>query len=180
MDMPTERQQHPVTRALVSSSDIINRLTEYFIAAMMAAMTVVISLQIYTRYVMNDSLTWTEEVARYLMVWICFLGSAMALKYGEHISVGFIQERFPPRVRRAVGLTIGLVVIAFFAVGTWEGLLMTLQVREQQAPATWISMAWAYSCIPIGCFLMLFHTVVSLLQFGGGPATAASAGDRPL
>ena len=95
MNMHAE-QRNAVVRTLALSSNIINQLTEYVIAAMMAAKTIVISMQVFTRYVLNDPLTWTEEVARYLMVWVCFLGSAMALKYGEHISVSFIQERLPP------------------------------------------------------------------------------------
>lgn len=161
-------------------SDVINQATEYTIAGMMAAMTVIIALQVFFRYVLNDALSWTEEIGRYLMIWICFLGSAMALKYGEHISVTFIQDHLPPRLRRGVGLAIGLAVLGFFLLGTWEGLLMTLQVADQQAPATWISMAWAYACIPVGCLFMAIHTLVNVIQFGGAQMAPASAGERPL
>lgn len=170
----------PGVAALILVSDIINRVTEHMIAVMMAAMTIIIALQVFYRYILNDPLTWTEEIGRYLMIWICFLGSAMALKYGEHISVTFLQERLPPRSRQAVGLGIGLTVLAFFVLATWEGVLMTIQVSEQQAPATWISMAWAYSCIPVGSFFMMVHALVHLIQHGGTPVASASAGDRPL
>lgn len=167
-------------KALTLTSDVINRVTEYTIAVMMAVMTIVIALQVFTRYVLNDSLTWTEEIGRYLMIWICFLGSAMALKYGEHISVTFIEERFPPRIRQGVRLAIAVTVLAFFALATWEGVLMTVQVSEQQAPTTWISMAWAYSCIPVGCFFMMIHALAHLVRYRGNPVPVASAGERPL
>ncbi len=170
----------PGAKALILASDIINRVTEYTIAIMMGVMTIIIALQVFTRYVLSDSLTWTEEIGRYLMIWICFLGSAMALKYGEHISVTFIEERFPPRIRRGVRLAIALTVLAFFALATWVGLLMTLQVSDQQAPVTWISMAWAYSCIPVGCFFMMIHALAHLVQYRGSPVPTASAGERPL
>jgi len=166
--------------ALLLASDIINRVTEYTIAVMMAIMTIIIALQVFTRYVLHDSLTWTEEIGRYLMIWICFLGSAMALKYGEHISVTFIEERFPPRIRQGVRLAVALTVLTFFALATWEGVLMTLQVSGQQAPVTWISMAWAYSCIPVGCFFMMIHALAQLVQYGGNPVPVASSGERPL
>ena len=172
--------RHGGARALLLASDIINRVTEYTIAVMMAIVTVIIALQVFTRYVLHDSLTWTEEIGRYLMIWICFLGSAMALKYGEHISVTFIEERFPPRLRQGVRVAIALTVLAFFALATWVGLLMTLQVSDQQAPVTWISMAWAYSCIPVGCFFMMIHALAHLVQYRGDPVQVASAGERPL
>lgn len=167
-------------RALVLASDILNRITEYVIAVMMGVMTVIIALQVFTRYVLHDSLTWTEEIGRYLMIWICFLGSAMALKYGEHISVTFIAERFAPRIRQGLRLAIALAVLAFFSLATWEGVLMTLQVSGQQAPVTWISMAWAYSCIPVGCFFMMIHALAQLVHYGGNPVPVASSGERPL
>jgi TRAP-type C4-dicarboxylate transport system permease small subunit len=170
----------PGAAALILASDIINRVTEYTIAVMMGVMTIIIALQVFTRYVLNDSLTWTEEIGRYLMIWICFLGSAMALKYGEHISVTFIEERLPRRIRQGVRVAIALTVLAFFALATWVGVLMTLQVSDQQAPVTWISMAWAYSCIPVGCFFMMIHALAHLAQYRGDPAPAASAGERPL
>jgi TRAP-type transport system small permease protein len=166
--------------ALIWVSAAINRVTEYVIAVMMGAMTIIIALQIFYRYILNDPLSWTEEIARYLMIWICFLGSAMALKYGEHISVSFIRERFAPSIRQAVGFCIEITVLAFFVLATWEGIVITIQVSEQQAPATWISMAWAYSCIPVGCFIMMFHTFVELITLRGMPLTAASACERPL
>jgi TRAP-type C4-dicarboxylate transport system permease small subunit len=178
--MQSSSPHSPMVRAVVSVGDIINRITEWVIAMMMGAMTITITLQVFFRYVLNDPLSWTEEIGRYLMVWICFLGSAMALKYGEHISVSFLQERFPPGIRQAVGLGIGLAVLGFFVLTTWQGILMTIQVSEQQAPATWISMAWAYSCIPVGCFFMMFHTLVHLIQYGGSPVPSASSGERPL
>jgi TRAP-type C4-dicarboxylate transport system permease small subunit len=170
----------PVVAGLGRVSDVINQATQYTIAGMMAAMTVIIALQVFFRYVLNDALSWTEEIARYLMIWICFLGSAMALKYGEHISVTFLQDRFPPRLRQVVGLTMGLAVLGFFLLGTWEGVLMTLQVADQQAPATWISMAWAYACIPVGCSFMTIHTLLNLIRFRCAQTAAASAGERPL
>jgi TRAP-type C4-dicarboxylate transport system permease small subunit len=171
---------NPLVVALIRAGDLINRVTEYVIAAMMAAMTIIIALQVFYRYVLNDPLSWTEEISRYLMIWICFLGSAMALKYGEHISVTFLQERLPLRIRQVVGYGIGLTVLAFFSLATWEGVLMTIQVSEQQAPATWISMAWAYSCIPVGCSFMMFHALVHLIRYRGNPVASASAGERPL
>ncbi|MCE5265556.1 MAG: TRAP transporter small permease [Deltaproteobacteria bacterium] len=179
--MGTHSSQHnSLTAALIRASAAINRATEYGIAIMMAAMTIIITIQVFYRYALNDPLSWTEEIARYLMIWICFLGSAMALKYGEHISVSFIQERFAPRIRQVIGFCIGIAVLAFFILATWEGIVITIQVSEQQAPATWISMAWAYSCIPVGCFIMMFHTLVELITLRGMPLTAASACERPL
>lgn len=171
---------NPLVVSLIRASDIVNRLTEYAIAVMMGVMTLIIALQVFYRYVLNDPLSWTEEIARYLMIWICFLGSAMALKYGEHICVSFIRDRFAPRIRQTIGFCVVATVLAFFVFATWEGVVITIQVSDQQTPATWISMAWAYSCIPVSFFIMMLHTFVELITLKGNPLTAASVCERPL
>ena len=145
-------------------SDTINLVTKYALTVLMAAMTAIIALQVFYRYVLNQPLTWSEEIARYLMIWITFLGSAMAVKYSEHIGVTFILERFPLRVRNGIGVTLNIAVVVFFAMTAWQGAALTLRVVPQQAPATWISMAWAYSSIPVGCGFMLVHALVNLFR----------------
>ena len=146
------------------TSDRLDFLCRYFVATMMAAMTVIIATQVFYRYILNQPLAWTEEIARYLMIWVTFLGSAMAVKYGEHIGVTFIVERFPQRLQTVIGIVLNLSITFFFLMGTWQGTGLTLRVLPQLAPATWISMSWAYACIPVGCFIMFIHTLVNLTR----------------
>src|SRR5690606_9920890 len=58
-------------------------------------MAIIVFLQFFTRYVMNDSFAWTEEIARYMLMWVTFVGAATAFRRGTHISVEAAQELLP-------------------------------------------------------------------------------------
>jgi TRAP-type C4-dicarboxylate transport system permease small subunit len=148
-------------------SDVLNKGTVYALIAIMIVMTVTICLQVFYRYVLNNSLSWTEEVARYLMIWSCFLGSAMAVKYGEHIGVSFLRDLFPKRLQVVNGFFINLVVIIFFGIAFWKGMSITIMGIPEQAPATSISMAWAYSSIPVSFLIMIIHALATMFYDPG-------------
>ena len=155
---------NPALAAAKWLSELVDRLSIYAIVAFMAIMTASIFIQVIFRYVLNAPLSWTEEVSRYLMIWVCFLGSAMAVKRGEHIGVSFIRDRFPRKMQAVVGVVIGLAVLFFVGLSAYTGTIMTIQVVSQLTPATRISMAWAYASIPIGCLFMTVHALANLLE----------------
>lgn len=79
--------------------------------------------QFFTRYVLNDSAAWTEEIARYLLISMVFVGVAAAVRTSRHIHVDFAYRLLSPRVGRALSTIVDLVRIAFFGYATlltWE------------------------------------------------------------
>lgn len=78
-------------------------------------MTLAVFAQFFTRYVLNDSFTWTEEVAIYLMLVVVFLGSAMCVRLDRHIHVDFLYRYLPPAAGRVVATIVDLIRIGFFA-----------------------------------------------------------------
>ena len=79
----------------------------------------VVFLQFFTRYVLNDSLGWTEEIARYLLIGVTFVGSVMATRKGSHIAVEFVYRWVPRPARRVAQAAIDLATTAFFAALAW-------------------------------------------------------------
>lgn len=79
----------------------------------------VVFLQFFTRYVLNDSLGWTEEIARYLLMGVTFIGCVMATRKHSHIAVEFIYRWAPRPVRRVAQAAIDLVSVGFFAAMSW-------------------------------------------------------------
>lgn len=82
-------------------------------------MAFVVFLQFFTRYVLNDSLGWTEEIARYLLIGVTFIGGVMATRKHSHIAVEFIYRWVPRPVRRVAQAGLDLVCTAFFAALAW-------------------------------------------------------------
>lgn len=94
-------------------------------------LAVVVFLQFFTRYVLNDSLAWTEEIARYLLIGVTFLGSVMAVRKRSHIAVEFLYRWFGRPLRKALQTVVDLVSIAFYAALAWWTI--ELSSRTQQS-----------------------------------------------
>ncbi|UCF93381.1 MAG: TRAP transporter small permease [Desulfobacterales bacterium] len=146
------------------ASDIIQQLTEAALLVILSAMAVVVFLQVIFRYVLNLPLFWTEEFARYCLVWASLLGAAVALKRGQHIAVTFVMDRLPPRLQAVLARIALLAVALLLTVITWGGIQLVLVTRAQISPALRISMSIPYAAVPAGAALMLWHTIVLILR----------------
>jgi TRAP-type C4-dicarboxylate transport system permease small subunit len=145
-------------------SDIINRATEAILIIVVSGMAVVVLLQVIFRYILNFPLFWTEELARYCLVWSSLLGSAVAVKRGQHIAVTIFVERLPPGLRRGLTILALISVAAILAVILWGGIQLVAITRAQISPALRISMSVPYLAVPVGAALMLLHTMVGIFE----------------
>jgi TRAP-type C4-dicarboxylate transport system permease small subunit len=145
-------------------SDFLNRICELALVILLAGMAVVVFLQVLFRYVLHLPLFWTEEFARYCLVWASLLGAAVALKRGEHIAVTFFLDTFPKRAARALTMVAQVSVLLILAVMVWGGIKLVLVTSAQISPALRISMAVPYLALPIGSIIMLFHVFSSMMQ----------------
>lgn len=92
------------------------------VIALMAAMAVLVFANVVSRYLLNASIIWVEEITRYMMVWVGFLGSGLVLRMGAHIGVEALQEALPARAAQALRVAIVLLLAATFISMTWHGL----------------------------------------------------------
>jgi len=156
---------------LTKISEKLSLLSEkavyYTLVVMMIVMTLTIIVQVFLRYVFSFSLSWSEEVARYLMIWVAFLGGSLALKKGLHIGVEFLLTRLSLGARRRVSLFSKITILLFLIYLTIGGLKITWAVRDQSSPALLFSMAYAYLSAPVGGFFMALQTIHSLIEDWG-------------
>lgn len=92
---------------------------DYVTLVVFWALIFVVFLQFFTRYVLGDSTTWTEEIARYLLILVGFIGSIMAVRKGSHIMVEFFYHYMPPWLARALTRLVDLTCIAFYLALAW-------------------------------------------------------------
>jgi TRAP-type C4-dicarboxylate transport system permease small subunit len=122
---------------------------------------------VFTRYVLGDQARWTEELARFLMVWLAFLGASLAYARQAHLGVDILVSRMEPGARRLVTLIEHSVVFLFavFVLGLGGTELFRERLASGQTmPALGILKAWQYFCVPVSGALIGLTAVAHFMQ----------------
>lgn len=160
-----------MTRIAKLVAALLERLEEVMIASVLSAMVVTITAQVLARYVFNVPLSWTEELARYLFLWLVFLGASQAMRRGEHIAIGLFVEMLPTPVRLAAGVFVHTLVAAFLAVLVLMAWKIVGVVAPLKSIALKVSMAVVYLPLVVGGAAMFVRTLVTIGRIlRNGPA----------
>jgi TRAP-type C4-dicarboxylate transport system permease small subunit len=144
-------------------------LAVYLLVSLMVINT---SAGVFTRFVLNNALSWTDELGRYMMIWVGFFGCALAAKDNAHVGVEMFTDLFKPGAKQVFKVAARLVVIAFLVVilmksGEQLGLL-----KIQKSSALEIPMAIPYSAVTFGVLMMLIENLAHLFRLFKAPAAA--------
>lgn len=118
------------------------------------AMGGLVFTQFFSRYVLNDSVAWTEEVARYLLIALTFVGSAGAVRRGSHIRVEALEQALPVPARRALQALLDAGRLGFWAFGAWIGFDLADRMGTQPMDSIDATLAWVYWPVCAGFALM--------------------------
>lgn len=120
-------------------------------------MALLVAAQVFCRYVLNHSLFWSEELARYMLVWLTFLGATVAYYRGLHPGVDAVTSRLQAGGRRASMLLVYLISMALFGVMVVSGTQFAWFVRLQISPALYLPKWIILAIIPVsGAILLLY------------------------
>lgn len=114
------------------------------------------------RYVMNASLPWPDEMARFIFVWLTWLGISIGQKKGEHIKITMLTDKLPFNAARVVNIISGIIVIVICLITSYYTFEMMGQLQHARYVSIKISYVWGYMAIPIGCILMSLRTLKSM------------------
>lgn len=120
---------------------------------------VLVFIQFFSRYALNDSVAWTEEVARYLLIVLTFVGSAGAVRRGTHIRVEALEQVLPARVRRALWALQDVLRLGFWGFGAWVSLDLADRLGVMPMDSLNASLAWVYWPVCVGFVLMTLREV---------------------
>ena len=125
--------------------DAFCRLVELLIAALLAAMVVMVFGNVVLRYAFNSGIIVSEELSRWLFLWVTFLGAIVALKEHAHLGSDFLIARLPPRGRKAC-LVAGHLLMLYATWLVFSGSLAQTRINlDVQAPVTGASLAFVYA-----------------------------------
>jgi len=122
-------------------------------------LVVLVFTQFFSRYVLNDSVSWTEEVARYLLIILTFIGSAGAVRRGTHIRVEALEMALPMGARRVLWAFQDLCRLAFWAFGAWISVDLSERMGVMPMDSLDASLAWVYWPVAGGFLLMLLREI---------------------
>ncbi|HWL74110.1 MAG TPA: TRAP transporter small permease [Burkholderiaceae bacterium] len=123
------------------------------------ALSGVIFLQFFTRYAMNDSASWTEEIARYLLICTTFIGAAIGVRKNNHIQVDFLYRILPKPLMRVMSTLVDIARIAFLGYATWLTFQLLQRIGGQQMAVVDLPIGLVYSVVLVGFALMTWRSI---------------------
>jgi TRAP-type C4-dicarboxylate transport system permease small subunit len=140
----------------------LNKFEEIVSSCALAVMALIIILQVFQRYVVQQSLDWPEELARYLFIFAVYIGSSFAASERRHLEVTIVRTVFGAKIGNYFTILAYLITVIFCGIMFVWGIMMVQFVIEsnQVAPALQFPMWIAYICIPLGFLLMALRTII--------------------
>lgn len=144
-------------------SDSLGKITEKILSFVLFLMLFLLIIQVVFRYIVQSPLSWTEELLRYLMTWLVFLGASMASKLDSHLGINFIQDKLSEKYKNVFDILLKIIICVFLVVLIYYGFSLTSSVAGTSSPVLRISMALPYYSVVVGGLLMLLHTIVRII-----------------
>jgi C4-dicarboxylate transporter DctQ subunit len=141
---------------------LLSRLVESLIILGASTIVAIVTTEVVLRYLFSHSLIFTEELSRYLMVWIVFLGSALAIRDGSHIRISILVNRLSPKIQQIVSLAAYGLILIFLVVITVEGVKILPRQLYQMCITIDISLFYFYMAIPVGSVLMMIFLLPAI------------------
>ena len=156
-------------------------IEDYLVLIVFWALAGVVFAQFFSRYVLNSSIVWTEEIARYLLIATGFMGSVMAVRKRNHIYVEVFYRYLPPKVGRVMSTLVDIIKIIFFGIGAYLAIRIMPIMKNQRMASLKLPMTWVYWPVLIGFVIMTLRSVqIAWEHFRNGYIPVINDPDKPL
>ena len=152
---------------LDSHLDSVRKLTKIFIVSIFAIQVLVVFSQVIWRFVFNNPFSWSEELARYLQVWLILLTSAVCIRKGRHLAVDYLTHVLPFKLTKILMFVSLVFSLIFSGVIVIFGIELIVVTIHQITPALQVPIAAVYLAFPICGFLMLLEGLVLFFKLDG-------------
>lgn len=132
---------------------------DWLALAMFWILAIVVFIQFFTRYALNDSAGWTEEIARYLLIGTVFIGASISVRKNNHIQVDVFYQFMPRRMGRVLSTAMDLVKIAFFGYGAWLTWVLTDRIGTQRMAIVDLPIGLLYGVVLFGFVMMTWRAI---------------------
>ena len=122
-------------------------------------LAIIVFYQVFTRYVMNNPAGWTEEIARYFLVAVVFIGASMSVRKNNHIHVDYFYRLMPRAMGRVVSTAVDIARCAFLGYAAWLTWLLIQRIGNQRMAIVDLPMGWVFGAMMFGFALMFLRSL---------------------
>jgi TRAP-type transport system small permease protein len=149
-----------VLRALERSADAL-------LVVLFLLIFVLVLAQVVCRYVFNSPLVWSEELARFLFIWVAMLAWSLGSRRRSHIAVTYFADLMPPRARLMLAIAVQAAVAFFCLLLVQHGFTLTLRNIDLPTVTLGISYAWVYVVVPVGALAVIAYALAEIRRLVG-------------
>ncbi len=131
---------------------------------LMSLMVVIVFANVVARYYLSASLAWSEEVARFMLIWLVFLGAVLAYVHDEHLGLDIVVRLFPRRVQQGLAVAGDLLIIVAVYLLTHGGAVLMRDSWEWGSPATDTPYGYVYTVVPFCGVLLILQTLGKMVE----------------
>jgi TRAP-type C4-dicarboxylate transport system permease small subunit len=154
----------PLTQSYINAIEKINKVIFVLIAIFIGSLSLILFVQVFLRYVVHAPLTWSEEVAKCLSIWIVFLGMAIAMRRMSLIAVEAVVQNVPKNIGHAMRILVTILIMIFLCYLFYISAQVTADASDQNFASVDLSMSLAYAALPVGAFLTLLNVIVVFIE----------------
>jgi TRAP-type transport system small permease protein len=142
---------------------VVEKMTSVPCVIIGGAMVVVVISGVFARYLFQNPMSWTEEVARFFMNWMALLGASIVTRHRAHLGLIYFIQKIPLPLQRLTKLLTDGLIMFFLYLLTVEGFQMAVAAKGQIEPTTGITMNYILSCVPLAGLLMIIQLALQMI-----------------
>jgi len=158
------KEQKKILIWIEQAANFVERLTIVPCVILGGGMATVVMMGVIARYLIQNPMPWTEEVSRFLMIWVALLGASIAMRQRAHLGLLYFVSMFPVVVQRLVKLFNDWLIMVFLYILTSYGLKMVEAAKVQIEPSTGITMNYPLLCVPISGLLIMIQLGLQIMN----------------
>lgn len=145
--------------------NVYNKFEEIFLVILLVVMVILIFVQVVMRYCFNSSLSWSEELARILFIWVSWVGISLGQKKSEHIKITMVTDKLKGNAKKTILVLSDLCTLAILGILCVKGTEVVTHIMGLGAamPATGFPKWIVYSAVPLSCLLMAIRVLKDLM-----------------
>jgi TRAP-type C4-dicarboxylate transport system permease small subunit len=145
----------------------IDKFLANFLVILMTAMVLNVLWQVASRFLLGSPSSFTDELARYLMIWVGILGAAYVAGQNMHVAIDVLPRRLPPKIQKTLTLIVRVLIVLFALGALVVGglrLVYITHVLNQNSPALQVPLSVVYAVIPISGLLVINYKITDILN----------------
>lgn len=149
---------------LAKTFGIAEKILNFITAGILVILVIIVFSNVLGRYVFHSSLAWAEEISRFLLIWMVFLGSVAAYINNEHLGLDIVTQAIPKKLAQVITFVTDFLVIYALYLLVNGGYTMTLESWDWLSPATSTPYGWVYAIVPLTGSVMILQTLFKAVK----------------